>query len=39
MFSFDRDKDDRIMYFKRGLHFYAFGWEWDIGLFYFRRWR
>lgn len=24
---------------QKGFHFFMFGWEWDIGLFYFRKWR
>ena len=34
-----RDVDGRWLVYSRGVHFFAFGWEWDIGFWYFNRWR
>lgn len=39
MFSLSEHVDGCRGFYERGIHFFAFGWEWDIGLFYFKRWR
>jgi hypothetical protein len=39
MFNWSQDDKGSVGFYHRGLHFYALGWEWDIGCFYFRRWR
>lgn len=31
--------DGRRFIYTRGIHFFAFNWEWDIGFWYFKRWR
>ena len=38
-FQFNECVDGRIGFYSRGVHFSTLGWEWDIGFWYFKRWR
>lgn len=38
MFAWAEHVDGRRGLYSRGLHFFAFGWEWNIGFWYFKRW-
>lgn len=38
-FQFSEGIGGRRGFYNRGVHFFVFYWEWDIGFWYFRRWR